>query len=289
MVTSIAWLGLGAMGAPMAARLVAAGHEVTAYDVDAARIDRLVAVGGRAAGSPAQAAAASEVLAVMVATPEQAEQALFGAGGALESLDGPRRLVLFSTLGPAWVRSLASRLPTTVGLLDAPVSGGVVRAGEGTLLIMAAGSALPEDEALLRELGDPTFVGEKPGDGQAVKMVNQVLCGVHIAAAAEALSLAESLGIDSRLAWDTVRRGAAASFMLDDRGKRMVEGAQGEVRSAVSIFVKDLRLVLDNARTGGLPTPLVAAAEQLFSIAAAQGLAGRDDSELIEVFRGWLR
>jgi 3-hydroxyisobutyrate dehydrogenase len=288
-VTSIAWLGLGAMGAPMAARLVAGGHEVTAYDVDAARIDQFVAAGGRAAASPAQAAAASDVLAVMVATPDQAEQALFGADGALATRSGPMRCILFSTLGPAWVRSLASRLPAPVGLLDAPVSGGVARAGEGTLLIMASGTPLPEDEELLRELGDPTFVGEKPGDGQAVKMVNQVLCGVHIAAAAEALSLAESLGIDAGLAWDTVRRGAAASFMLDDRGRRMVEGTQGEVRSAVSIFVKDLRLVLDNARTGGLPTPLVAAAEQLFSIAAAQGLAGRDDSELIEVFRGWLR
>ena len=277
------WLGLGAMGTPMARRLANTGKEVVAFDPTPERATGL-APSVRSAASPAAAADGQDVLLVMVASPAQAEVAIFGPDGAVRGLRPGCRVVLLSTLGPAWVRSLPPRLPTGVRVVDAPVSGGVTRATEGSLLVLAA-AAEPADTELLSALGEVVDVGTQVGQGQAMKMVNQVLCGVHIAAAAEALALAEAMGIDPALAWATVRKGAAASFMLDDRGRRMVAPLDGPVRSAVSLFVKDLGLVLDEARDAGLPTPLSAAAAGLFKGAADAGRATLDDSELFFYLR----
>ena len=256
------------MGTPMAHRLTQAGHHVSAYDPTPGRAE--LAGGVEPAGSPAEAAARCDVLVVMVASPPQAESAIFGPEGAASALRPGSRVMLLSTLGPAWVKGLPDRLPQQVHVIDAPVSGGVARARVGTLLVMAAGldearDGDEADRALLAELGEVVDVGTEAGAGQSVKLVNQLLCGIHIAAAAEALALAEALGLDVEATWNVVRRGAAASFMLDDRGGRMVNGHDGPVRSATSLFVKDLRLVLDSARATNLPTPVVAAAEQLFT------------------------
>ncbi len=272
-VLTVGWLGLGAMGTPMALRQAAAGRVVVAFDPGSPAPEGIELV-----SSPAEVARAAEVLVIMVATPVQAEAALFGPDGAAGEMRPHARVVILSTLGPSWVRNLVGRLPTSV-VVDAPVSGGVVRAAAGTLLIMAAGASA-QDRKLLAVLGEVVDVGDRPGQGQSMKMVNQVLCGVHIAAAAEALAVAEALGIDPGLALDTIRRGAASSFMLDDRGPRMVAGPDGQVRSTVSLFVKDLQLVLDEAGAARLPTPVVEAALQLFSDAADTGLGGHDDAEL---------
>jgi 3-hydroxyisobutyrate dehydrogenase len=129
-------------------------------------------------------------------------------------------------------------------------------------------------------------VGAAPGDGQKVKLVNQLLCGVHIAAAAEGLAYAEALGLDAEACWEVIRHGAAASFMLDDRGERMVHGAGEQVRSALDIFVKDMGLVLDAARENVYPAPLASVAEQLYLTGRRAGLGQADDSHLIEVLRG---
>jgi 3-hydroxyisobutyrate dehydrogenase/putative dehydrogenase len=128
-------------------------------------------------------------------------------------------------------------------------------------------------------------VGTAPGDGQKVKLVNQLLCGVHIAAAAEALALAEAMQLDPGATWEVLRGGAAASFMLDDRGGRMVHGTD-EVKSALDIFVKDMGLVTDAARASSYPAPLASAAEQLYLAGRRAGLGRRDDSSVIEVLRG---
>lgn len=276
---TVGWLGLGAMGTPMALRQAAAGRVVVAFDPGAPAPAGVELVSG-----PAAVAQVADVLVLMVATPGQAEAALFGADGAAGELRPHARVVVLSTLGPAWVRDLAGRLPAGVVVVDAPVSGGVVRAAAGTLLIMAAGASGPDRE-FLAVLGEVVDVGEQPGQGQSMKMVNQVLCGVHIAAAAEALAVAQALGIDPRFALDTIRRGAGSSFMLDDRGPRMVAGPDGEVRSAMSLFVKDLQLVLDEAGSAHLPTPVVQATLGQFAAAAAAGLGGHDDAELFDHVR----
>ena len=287
----VAWLGLGAMGLPMARRLVEASHEVAAYDPVPAALEALAAVGGRPAPSAAVAADGADLLFVTVATPDQASAALFGRDGAAAALAPGATVVVMSTIGPAAVRELADRLAAAgVGLLDAPMSGGVARAERGDLVLMVSGPRERFEVArpLLERLGSTVaFLGETVGDGQAIKLVNQLLAGVHIAAAAEALGLAAALGLDPRAAWEVVRHGAAGSFMLDDRGARMLDGEFEPVRSALDIFVKDMGLVVAAAKARKLPTPLAAAAEQLYLAGAAEGLGRRDDASLVTLYERW--
>jgi 3-hydroxyisobutyrate dehydrogenase len=288
-MTKVGWIGLGAMGRPMAARLLDSGHEVIGYDVAPAAV---AALGDRAgaAGSPAEAGSGVDVLAVMVATGSQAEDVLFGDRGAASTLRDGAVVLIMSTIGPAAVEAIADRFAAQgVQVVDAPVSGGVARATTGDLLMMVSGSeqALATVRPLLDAMSSKApVVGADPGAGQKVKLVNQLLCGVHIAAAAEALAYAEALGLDAEACWEVVRHGAAASFMLDDRGERMVHGAGEQVKSALDIFVKDMGLVLAAARENVYPAPLASVAEQLYLTGRRAGLGSADDSTLIQVLRG---
>lgn len=289
-MTRVGWIGLGAMGAPMAARVARAGHEVVAYDIDPGRARSLAADGVKAATTVSQAARGAEVLAVMVATPAQVEVVLYGDDPAAAALAPDSVVLVMATVGPAAVRDWATRLATQgLHLVDAPVSGGVARAAAGDLLIMVGA---PEATVLkVRPLLDAMarfapVVGSVPGDGQKVKLVNQLLCGVHIAVAAEALAFAEAMGLDAETTWEVVRHGAAASFMLHDRGERMVHGSFEQVKSALDIFVKDMGLVVDAARQHAYPAPLASGAEQLYLAGRRVGLGRLDDSSVIEILRG---
>jgi 3-hydroxyisobutyrate dehydrogenase len=288
-MTRVGWIGLGAMGLPMARSVARAGHVITAYDIDPGPVASLGADGGKPAGSIAEAAAGADVLVLMVATPAQVESVLYGDDPAGPALAPGAVVMVMATVGPAAVRGWAQRLAGQgVELVDAPVSGGVARAGAGDLLIMVAGSeaAVRRTRPLLDSMArSAPVVGAHPGDGQKVKLVNQLLCGVHIAVAAEALAFAEAMQLDATATWEVLRAGAAASFMLDDRGDRMVHGTD-QVNSALDIFVKDMGLVLDAARENSYPAPLASAAEQLYLAGRRAGLGRRDDSSVIEVLRG---
>jgi 3-hydroxyisobutyrate dehydrogenase/putative dehydrogenase len=285
----IGWLGLGAMGGPMAACLARSGHQVHGYDVVPDRAAALAADGVRPAPSSTGAVAGADLTAIMVATPDQLEQVLFGPDGAAAALPTGSIVLIMATVGPAAVTSAASRLAgrgSTV--LDAPVSGGVTRAAAGDLLIMVSGPAdavlraRPVLDSLARAA---PVVGPAAGDGQRMKLVNQLLCGVHIAAAAEALAFAEALGLRPADCWQVLRDGAAASFMFEDRGARMVSGQFDQVRSALDIFVKDMGLVGAAADDAGAATPLAGAAARLYDRGHQEGLGRLDDSALIEVLR----
>jgi 3-hydroxyisobutyrate dehydrogenase/putative dehydrogenase len=273
----------------MAACVARAGHETTAYDIDPGRAVALGTDGVKPAASITDAATDADVLVLMVATPGQVESVLYGDDPAALALEPGAVVVVMATVGPAPVQQWAERLAQQqVEIVDAPVSGGVARAGAGDLLIMVGGApaAVQRVQPLLDAMArSAPVVGPKPGDGQKVKLVNQLLCGVHIAAAAEALAFAEVMELDPAATWEVVRGGAAASFMLDDRGARMVQGTD-EVRSALDIFVKDMGLVTDAARATSYPTPLASAAEQLYLAGRRAGLGKRDDSTVIEVLRG---
>jgi 3-hydroxyisobutyrate dehydrogenase len=286
----IGWLGTGAMGAPMAARAARSGHLVRAYDIAPERAAALAAGGVRPAATIAAAVTGADIAAVMVATPGQLEQVLFGPGGAAGALPAGAVVVIMATAGPEAVVSAARRLAATgAAVVDAPVSGGTQRAAAGDLLIMVSGPAGPVARArpLLDVLArSAPVVGPLPGDGQRMKLVNQLLCGVHIAAAAEALAFAEGLGLQAAQCWQVLREGAAASFMFDDRGARMVAGDFGQARSAMDIFVKDMGLVSEAAGQAGARVPLAAAARQLYERGHELGLGRLDDSAVIEVLRG---
>jgi 3-hydroxyisobutyrate dehydrogenase len=285
----VGWLGVGAMGAPMAARAARSGHAVHAYDIAPGRAAALAPAGVQPAETIAAAVTSADIVAIMVATPGELEQVLFAPGGAAGALPAGAVVVIMATAGPAAVVSAASRLAAAgVAVVDAPVSGGVQRAAAGDLLIMVSGPAGPVARArpLLDALArSAPVVGPLPGDGQRMKLVNQLLCGVHIAAAAEALAFAEALGLRPAQCWQVLREGAAASFMFDDRGARMVEARFDQVRSAMDIFVKDMGLVSDAADEAGATVPLTAVARQLFTRGQQLGLGRLDDSAVIEVLR----
>lgn len=286
----VGWIGLGAMGLPMAGVVARAGYVVKAFDANPEAVDRASRDGVVAAADVAAAATDVDVLALMVATPAQAESVLFGKDGAAAELREGAAVLVMATVGPGPVRQWAERLASLgVDVVDAPISGGVARAAEGDLLMMVSGStsALAAVQPLLDAMARTApVVGAEPGDGQKVKLVNQLLCGVHIAVAAEALAFGESMGLDAGRTWEVLRHGAAASFMLDDRGARMVDDPSDEVRSALDIFVKDMGLVLGAARDHAYPAPLASAAEQLYTAGRRAGFGRRDDSAVIDVLRG---
>jgi len=287
MPTSIAFVGLGAMGAPMAENLVKRQFRVTGFDMRESAREALVAAGGHAAESAAAAAAGAEALVLMVVNAAQARAVLF-EGEALEALAPGAVVILMATCPPGEVEAIATQV-TASGrrFVDAPVSGGVVGARAATLSIMvgAPDESFAVAKPILDAMGDKVFhVGQSAGQGATVKTVNQLLCGVHIAVAAEALSLAEKAGIDGRVLFEIMGGSAASSWMLKDRGPRMHE-AEPTVSSAVDIFVKDLSIVLDAGRAARTALPLAAAAHQMFLAASGLGHGGRDDSQVVRAYR----
>ena len=273
----------------MAGRLAEAGFELKVFDVVAERASPLVEMGAASAASPKEAAEGSEALVLMVANAAQANDVLFGEGGVAGALPEGAAVVVMSTIGPEAVRELDQKLAGRgLRTLDAPVSGGVARAERGDLLIMAGGpqDLFEELRPVLEAMGSSVVhCGPRVGDGQAVKLVNQLLCGVHIAAAAEALAYAESLGLDPRFVFETIRHGAANSFMLEDRGERMLEEEYVPPKSALDIFVKDMGLVGKAAEERGFEAPLAAAALEMYLAGHDAGLGAEDDSGVIRVFR----
>ena len=285
-VTTIGFVGLGAMGLPMARNLVAAGMTVRGFDTRRAAVAALQTHGGIAAGSAADAARDADILILMVVNAAQAEQVLLG-DGALDALAPDAIVVLMATCPPSAAERLADRvLQTQRRFLDAPVSGGVGGATRGGLTIMAAGHAATFAAAkpALDALGDKLFhVGERPGQGAVVKTVNQLLAGVHIAVAAEAFALAAKVGVSLDIILEIMSGSAASSWMLRDRGPRMLQ-TDPEVASAVDIFVKDLGIVLDAGREAKAALPLAAVAHQLFLAASGRGEGAADDSQVIRTY-----
>lgn len=285
---TVGWIGLGAMGLPMASVAAGVGISVIAYDIAPGQIAKAVDAGARAGMSAADVASQCDVLAVMVATPEQLHAVLFGPDGAAGALRRDTVVVVFATVGPEALEEVTTRLGGQgVAVVDAPCSGGVGRAASGELMLMVSGHPTPRSRVspLLNAVGRDIFTfGDEPGDAQRVKLVNQLLCGVHIAVAGEAIAFAEALGLDAKQSFEAVRAGAAASFMLSDRGERMIAPVE-EVRSAVSIFVKDLNLVTHAARDIEFDAVLAERALRQFRAGADAGMGSRDDSAVVEVYR----
>ncbi len=281
MSTTIAVLGLGAMGLPMASRL-AEKFSVKGFDINPERATLAEGSGVTPAGSAREAAEGSQVVLLAVRNATQLDEALYGDDGVVEVLEAGAVILLTSTVGITAVRDVADKLAGHgLHLVDAPISGGPVRAGTGDLLIVvgATDDAFDAARPVLEHLSSTL---ERMGP----RTVNQLLCGVHIAAGAEAMALAGALGLDQEVALRTLGAGAAASFMLGDRGPRMLQAYESEgaeVRSRLDIFVKDMGIVGDAARAIGLATPVAAAAEQLYLIGQANGLGSSDDSSVIRV------
>jgi len=283
----IAVIGLGSMGFGMATVLRNKGFEVTGCDVAPDIVARFVEEGGKAAKTPAEAAKSAGIVVSVVLNAAQTEAILFGKDGVAETLPKDAVFVSSATMDPDVARKLARELEATGRhYLDAPISGGAQRAAQGELTILASGSAAafakarPALDAMAAKLYE---LGDAPGLGAAFKMVNQLLAGVHNVAASEAMTFAAKQGLDLRKVYDVITASAGNSWMFENRMKQVLSGDYAP-RSAVEIFVKDLGIVQDMARSARFPAPLSAAALQMFLAASGAGMGREDDSSVARMY-----
>jgi L-threonate 2-dehydrogenase len=287
MTQRIAVIGLGSMGLGMAQSLKRAGLAVTGCDVNEAAVARFVAEGGQGAATPAAAARDVAIVVSVVVNAAQTESILFGRDGVAETFAKGGVFISSATMDPEAARSLAVRLEATGRhYLDAPISGGAVRAAEGALTILASGSreafakARPALEAMAASIYE---LGDQPGIGAAFKMINQLLAGVHIAVASEAMAFAARQGLDLHKVYEVITRSAGNSWCFENRMPHVLENDYAP-RSAVDIFVKDLGIVADMARAAKFPVPMASAALQMFLMTAAAGMGRDDDSSVTRLY-----
>ncbi len=289
--STVAALGLGAMGLEIATCL-AKGYTVCGYDPVSLCRDRAYERGLNLASSASEAVQDADYIVIAVRNGAQLTDLLFDQDNVAKSMKDGAIVIITSTVGSQAIHEVEKRLVSYgVEVVDAPVSGGPVRAGQGDLLITVGASDEVYERALplLNDLSSTlVHVGKKAGDGQSMKTVNQLLCGVHIAAAAEALALASQLGLDQEVALEALMGGAAASFMLGDRGPRAIQASRGEqapVRSRLDIFVKDMGIVTAAAKKAGISVPVASAAEQLYLHGLSRGWGADDDSSIIRAIQ----
>jgi 3-hydroxyisobutyrate dehydrogenase len=225
----------------------------------------------------------------VVVNAAQTEDVLFGAAGCAKAMQPGSLFVMCSTVDPAWSAALEQRLHERgILYLDAPISGGAARAEAGQITMMTAGSAPAYARAagLLEAMAAKVYrLGDRAGAGSKVKVINQLLAGVHIAAAAEAMALGLREGVDPDSLYEVITNSAGNSWMFENRMPHVLAGDYTPL-SAVDIFVKDLGLVLDLARSSKFPLPLSSTAHQMFMQASSAGFGRQDDSAVIKIFPG---
>ncbi len=281
-------IGLGTMGMGAALNLARKGFSVGGCDLREKARAELAEGGGTAVAKPSELPRDLDAVIVFVVNATQAEDVLFGADGCAANLPRGAVVVCSTTLAPEAARALDRKLGDAgLSMLDAPVSGGFAGAREGTMTVMASGpeAAFAKVQPVLDAIAGKVWrLGEEIGIGSTVKMVNQLLAGVHIAAAAEALALGIRAGAEPRTLFEVISSSAGSSWMWQNRVPHILAGDDTPL-SAVNIFVKDLGIVLDQARALTFPLPMASAAHQLFLAAAAGGHGARDDAFVIRVWQ----
>ncbi len=272
-------IGLGSMGFGMAASLLRDGFTVSGFDLNPEPLSRFVALGGTAATSPAAAATAADIVIAVVVNAAQTADVLFGADGAAGTMAQNGTMISCATMSPEAARGFEAQA-NQKGLryLDAPISGGAARAATGDLTIMASGdpAAFAHARPVLDSIAGKVYeLGDKAGVGAAFKIVNQLLAGVHIAAACEAITFAKAMDLDLARVYEVITASAGNSWMFENRIPHVLEGDYAP-RSAIDIFTKDLGIVADIGRGLKFPTPVASMALQMFVMTAAAGM-GRDD------------
>ncbi len=283
----VGFIGVGVMGRPMASNLLKAGFPCTVYDINPVPVAALVAEGATAAKSAAEAARASDIFITMVVNDAQFAATLFEPGHAVQALRPGAIVIGMSTMSMKMVQETATRLQDIgIHYLDAPVSGGEVGAIDGSLSIMVGGptAILEECYPLLTVLGTNIYhIGENVGEGQAVKMINQLMVCVHNAIAAEALAFGEKVGLDKAMLLDIIGKSAGNSWIFSNRGPRMVSEQFSPPKSTLNILLKDLGFVVDTANSLGHPLVPGSVTHQLYKMANLKGWGNLDDSIIIKL------
>lgn len=279
----IAVVGLGSMGFGMALSCLRAGHETWGRDVNPDAVARFRAAGGAEGDLPG----ALDAVVVVVLNAAQTEAVLFGAAGLVPSLPKGAVVISCATVPPAFAREMEARCAEAgVHYLDAPISGGAAKAAEGALSVMASGrpAAFAAARPVLDACAQTVFqLGDTAGPGSAMKAVNQLLAGVHIAAMGEALTFGMTQGISPAQFVEVIRQCAGTSWMLENRAPHVVDGDYTP-RSQINIWPKDLGIVLDVAKSAGFSAPITAAALQQYMVAVGMGLGAEDDAAIAKVY-----
>ncbi|MGJ7485554.1 L-threonate dehydrogenase [Variovorax sp. LT2P21] len=288
-MNTVGLIGLGAMGAGIAQTLRSHGYEVHVCDVRPGVAAAFVEAGGVAHANPAEVATACAVVVSVVVNAAQTEAVLFGEHGAAAAMKPGSTFVMCSTVDPNWSVALEKRLNDLgIHYIDAPISGGAAKAASGQMTVMSAAKpeAYAKAGAVLDAMAGKVYrLGDSAGAGSKVKIINQLLAGVHIAAAAEAMALGLREGVDAAALYEVITNSAGNSWMFENRMAHVL-AADYTPLSAVDIFVKDLGLVLDTARASKFPLPLASTAHQMFMQASTAGFAKEDDSAVIKIFPG---
>lgn len=279
-------VGLGSMGYGIATSIRKAGHEVWGFDVAPVQVEKFTAEGGKS-GVPADEAEQFDIAVVVVLNASQTEAVLFGEGGFVPKMQPGTVVISCATIAPQFARMLAERCSQyDVLYLDAPISGGSIKAAEGRLSVMASGSSASFQAAnpALDAMAETVFeVGDDIGAGSAMKAVNQLLAGIHIASMAEALTFGMTQGIAPEKIVEVISQCAGTSWMFENRAPHVVTGDYTP-HSAVDIWPKDLGIVLDVACDAKFAAPLTAAAMQQFLAASGSGLGSEDDAAVAKVY-----
>ncbi len=276
-------IGLGSMGLGMAQSMVKRGMKVSGFDINPAAVAKLAEAGGSGASSLAEVTKGTDVLLVVVVNAVQTDTVLFGERGAAAAMKKGGVIISSATMAPDDARKLAAKAEA-LGLLylDAPISGGAAKAAIGQLTVMASGSpeAFKRARPVLDAIAATVYeLGDAAGIGASFKMVNQLLAGVHIAAACEAVTFAKKLGLDLPTVYKVITASAGNSWMFENRVPHILDGDYAP-RSAVEIFTKDLGIVSDMGRREKFPLQIAATALQMFLMTAAAGMERDDDASV---------
>lgn len=289
MAGTVGVVGVGNMGGGMAARLLERGWAVRVFDVDAAKMEALAVQGAVACGSAAEAAAGVAALIVCVVDADQTEDVLFGAGGAAAALRPGQAVLLCPTIAPQDVERFAQRLAQQgIACIDAPMSGGPARAREGTMSLMVACDepVFEQQRDLIETLSSKVFrISARPGDGARTKLVNNLLAGINLVGAAEALALAHRMGLDLQTTLDVIEQSSGQSWIGSDRMRRAIAG-DFSPRAHMTLLRKDTRLAVEAAREAGFGGPLGPAASAVFEAAMQADMADLDDGALLRLLAG---
>ncbi|MCY7317306.1 MAG: NAD(P)-dependent oxidoreductase [Ramlibacter sp.] len=282
-------VGVGNMGGALAARLLELGWSVQVCDLDAAKTRALEVLGAVVRTTPVQCAQNCSALMVCVVDSLQIEAVLFGPGGAADGMAAGQAVLLCPTIAPEDAERFATRLlQRGIAAIDAPMSGGPVRARDGTMSLMlaCADDVFQQQRPLIEALSSKVFrVSERPGDGARTKLVNNLLAGINLVAAAEVLALAERLGLAAGPTLSVIEQSSGQSWIGSDRMRRAIAGDL-EPRAHMRLLAKDTRLALQAAAAAGFEGPLGEAAAAVFAKACAAGLDGRDDAAMLQWLRG---
>jgi 3-hydroxyisobutyrate dehydrogenase-like beta-hydroxyacid dehydrogenase len=286
---SLGFIGLGRMGGPMTGRLLDAGHALTVFDTSEQAVQPLVARGARRAGSAADVASAADIVLMSLPTPDIVHNVALGEGGVAQ---GTRAKILIdlSTTGPGVASRVAQGLAERgVQAVDAPVSGGVKGAREGTLAVMVScpKATFATVEPIARIFGKVFYVGEKPGLGQVVKLGNNILSAAAMVASAEALAMGVKAGVDPKVMLDAINAGSGRNSATQDKFPNSVLPGTFDFGFATGLLYKDVRLCVDEAEALGVPMVLGALVRQMLALTQAKYGAASDFTSIAKVIEEW--